>query len=185
MTNATTPQGAQGRAYPGVSLRILDETGAETSGIGEVWVRSPYLFDGYASNTPPIARTREGYVSVGEIGRLDPQGNLHLTGRTSRRVTIADQTIYPDAIEAHLMAQPDMPPCTLLPVADELRGQRLVAVIEGPTDAALARSLRQSCRAAFGALASPARVLFIEALPVLPSGKTNLGALTVWLEDQT
>ena len=185
MTDATTPAGSQGRPYPGVSLRILDETGAETSSIGEVWVRSPYLFDGYASNSPPIARTQDGYVSVGEIGHLDPHGNLHLTGRKSRRVTIADQSVYPDAVESHLLAQPDMPPCALLPVEDGLRGLRLAAVIEGQPDATLSQTLRQSCRDAFGALATPARVFFIEALPRLASGKTDLAALSKWLEDQT
>jgi long-chain acyl-CoA synthetase len=185
MSDAATPQGAQGRAYPGVALRILDETGADTSGTGEIWVQSPYLFDGYASETTKGAEMRDGYVSVGEIGHLDPQGNLFLTGRKARRVTIADQTIYPDAIEAHLMAQPQMPLCVVMPLQDDLRGQRLGVVVEGAQDQTLAQNVRQSCRERFGALATPARVVFIDELPLLPSGKTDLSALATWLETQT
>ncbi len=184
MTDANTPPGSQGRAYPGVSLRLLDAQGQETSGTGEVWVRSPYVFEGYLQEDTPHEQ-RGGFISVGEIGHLDPQGNLFLTGRKSRQVTIADQTLHPEAIEAHILSLIKGQNCAVLPLPDTLRGCRLIAVLEGAQETNLAHDIRQSCRATFGALATPAQVLFIPEMPMLPSGKIDLGTLARWVEDQT
>jgi len=184
MTDASTPQGAQGHPYPGVSLRILDDKGGETTNIGEVWVKSPYLFEGYISGYSPHTRWQDGYLSVGEMGRLDAEGALHLTGRKSRMINIADQIIYPEAIENFLNARPNLPTCAILPIADTLRGQRLAAVLEGAQDATLATQVRQTCRGKFGALATPAQVLFIDQMPLLASGKIDLPSLGHWVAAQ-
>jgi long-chain acyl-CoA synthetase len=185
ISDTQTPSGAQGRAYPGVDLQILDDAGQTTNGIGNVWVRSPYLFEGYLPPDTSGAQRHGGYVNVGELGRLDPQGNLYLTGRRSRQVRIADQNVSPEAIEVHLQRLSGVQVCAAIPMPDRLRGQRLIAILEGPKNPTLAHTIRQSCRATFGALATPARVLFIDALPLLPSGKPDLVALTKWAEDQT
>jgi long-chain acyl-CoA synthetase len=90
MSDAATPDGSVGRAYPGVEI-VVDA--------GEVWVRSPYLFAGYAGTGP--ARWRDGWLSVGEYGRLE-DGYLYLQGRAGRMVTIADQNVFMDEVEAYL-----------------------------------------------------------------------------------
>jgi long-chain acyl-CoA synthetase len=69
----------------------------------------------------------------------------------------------------------------VLPVADGLRGQVLVAVVVG--DRAAEPAILPALRAAFGPLAAPRRVIWRDSWPELPSGKTDLAALAWDLPD--
>ena len=168
MADDTTPEGAVGRAYPGVSLRLDDQ--------GRIGVASPYLFDGYAEAdlTPPPVR--DGHLFTGDIGRLDAAGHLFLRGRESRMVTVADRNLFLEDVETALLAA-GATACAVLAVPDAARGHAVVAVIEGAPDDALAARLRRACRVALGDHAAPRRILFVARLPVLGSDKPDLAAL--------
>ena len=168
IADAATPEGSVGRAYPGVALR-LDPA-------GEVWVSSPYLFDGYAGADQPEIRRDGDFVSVGDIGRLDAAGNLFLHGRASRMVTVADRTLFLEDVEAAL-ASAGAGPCAALALPDARRGHAVLAVVEGAGDAARAAALRRACRARLGEHAAPRWVRFLPELPLLASGKPDLRAL--------
>lgn len=160
-----TPDGSVGRAYPGVEL-ALDAAGA-------VWVKSPYLFMAYAGD-PGSARWRDGWLSVGEIGHLD-DGFLYLRGRVGRMVTVADQNVFPEEIEAFLEAQPGIRRAAVVPQPDDLRGVVLVAILQG--DRARGADILARLRAEWGALRAPRSLIWLADWPTLPSGKTDLHAL--------
>jgi long-chain acyl-CoA synthetase len=120
LADEDTPVGSVGRAYPGVEIAIE---------AGEVWVKSPYLFIGYASDSGS-ARWRDGWLSVGEVGSLD-NGFLFLRGRAGRMVTVADQNVFPEEIEALIAAQTGIRRAAVLPVADARRGNVLIALVQG------------------------------------------------------
>ena len=164
MADAATPEGSVGRAYPGVEI-LLDA--------GEVWVKSPYLFEGYAG-APGSARWRDGWLSVGEMGHME-DGFLFLHGRAGRMVTIADQNVFPEEIEAMIEAMPGIRRAAVLPVPDPARGHVLVAVLLGDRGAEAA--VMAALRAGLGPLKTPRSLLWIEDWPALPSGKTDLRAL--------
>ncbi|WP_372603125.1 AMP-binding protein [Actibacterium sp.] len=172
------PEGSVGKAYPGVEIRI----DASAGGPGEIWVKSPYLFDSYAQSASAETRWRDGYLSVGEIGRLDRDGHLFITGRLGRRVTIADQSVSPEDIETLLLDQPGIGACAVLPVADARRGLVLIAVLSDAISDAATEQLLQLCRAKVGPLAAPRRVLVMPDFPLLASGKPDLVAIAKWLE---
>lgn len=178
LTDADTPADSVGRLYPGVDLAVRDAAGRDLAEgeTGEVWLRSPYLFDGYAG-APGSARWADGWLTVGEHGRM-VGGHLYLAGRAGRMVKIADQAVYPEEIEAFLLARPGITQAAVLPRPDAARGWHLVALVQGgEDDAALLADLRR----AFGPLVAPRAVLRPGAWPVLPSGKTDLAALERWL----
>ncbi len=159
-----TPPDSVGTPYPGVELRVEE---------GEVWVKSPYLFDGYASD-PGSARWQDGWLSVGDRAEMR-DGQLFLSGRTGRMVKVADQAVYPEEIEGFLLTQPGVTRAAVLPRPDPLRGVHLVAFVMGgrtQEDALLA-----ALRARFGALKAPKALIWRQDWPMLPSGKTDLGAL--------
>ncbi|HAC49274.1 hypothetical protein A3753_13185 [Sulfitobacter sp. HI0082] len=183
LADAATPEGSVGRPYLGVELRLLDAAGQPTSDVGEIWVRSPYLFDGYAQGCSTETRRQDGFVTVGEMGELDDKGQLWIGGRRQRMVQIADQLVFPEAVEAVIAAHTGLP-CAVLPRDDALRGQHLIAVVEGTAEAARPEEIIAHCRAALGPLAAPRRVYFRAELPLLPSGKIDLNALSNWLEGQ-
>jgi long-chain acyl-CoA synthetase len=165
LSDPSTSDASVGRAYPGVEL-LLDPG-------GEVWVRSPYLFEAYASD-PGGARWRDGWLSVGEVGRLK-DGYLFLRGRAGRMVTVADQNVFPEEIEAMIQAEPGIRRAAVLPVADARRGHVLVAILQG--DAAVEARVRAGLRRNLGPLRAPKSLIWLEDWPLLPSGKTDLKAL--------
>jgi long-chain acyl-CoA synthetase len=184
MSGADTPTGSVGRAYDGVEISICGPDDKPTKDIGEVWVRSPYLFDRYAIGNSPLTRWDNGFVTVGEMGRMDEDGNLHLTGRKDRMVTIADQNVFPEEIEALLLEEPHVRHCIVLPRPDAKRGNILVAVIAGAEDQPLANRLLDRCRKVLGPLKAPRKVMFLEDFPLLNAGKPNIPIIAAWLEKQ-
>lgn len=167
LSDETTPEASVGRAYPGVELQ-LDAS-------GEVWVRSPYLFLGYAGPKGAGGATwRDGWLSVGEIGRLEA-GCLYLKGRAGRMVTVADQNVFPEEIEALLEAHPAVSRAAVLPVPDPLRGQTLVAILQG--DRRQEATLLTLLRERLGPTRAPKAVIWRDDWPVLASGKTDLKSL--------
>ena len=106
---------------------------------------------------------------------MDAQGHLYLMGRASRMVTVADQNVFPEVIEDHLLTLPGIRHCAVLALPDPMRGHALIAVIEGTGDAA---AIRKSCRDRLGAHSTPRRVVFLDRLPMLAGGKPDLVALT-------
>jgi long-chain acyl-CoA synthetase len=184
LSGPDTPETSVGKPYPEVQLRILDPTGQATKGIGEVWVKSPYLFEHYMRGTSADTQWRDGFLSVGEMGQLDATGTLTLTGRKSRMISIADQNVYPEQIEAFITRLADNLPCAVLARPDPLRGHHLVAVVQAPADPDLGDQILRRCRAAFGALCAPKKLLFHPSLPLLGGGKVDLIQLAAWAEDQ-
>jgi long-chain acyl-CoA synthetase len=168
LADEDTPEASVGRAYPGVKIAVE---------AGEVWVKSPYLFIGYA-NDPGSARWRDGWLSVGEVGRLE-DGYLSLRGRAGRMVTVADQNVFPEEIEALIEAQPGIRRAAVLPVADARRGHVLIALVQG--DAAVEMAVLARLRQQLGPLKAPKAMIWLENWPTLSSGKTDLKALEAHL----
>lgn len=160
-----------GLPYPGVELRV--ELRVEP-GSGLVWVRSPYLFRRYGGDDPGSARWQDGWLTVGEVGQMTPEG-LILKGRAGRMVTVADRNVFPEAIEALLLSLPGVERAAVLPLPDGPRGQVLVAHLMG--DAGQDQVVMAALRRALGPMVAPRRLFWRDDWPVLPSGKTDLAAL--------
>ncbi|WP_426035514.1 AMP-binding protein [Cypionkella sp. TWP1-2-1b2] len=156
------PAESVGAVYPGVEIDLR---------AGQIWVRSPYLFQGYAGADAGGAVCDDGWLSVGEIGRLQ-DGYLYLSGRTGRMVTVADQNVFPEEIESFIAGLPGVARVAVLPRKDILRGAVMVAVLQG--DVTAEATILAACRARLGALIAPRAAIWVQEWPVLASGKTDL-----------
>ena len=159
-----TPAASVGRPYPGVEIDIRQ---------GEVWVKSPYLFDGYASD-PGSSRRQDGWLTVGEMGRIE-DGFLYLSGRKGRMVTVADQNVFPEEIEALMESLPGVARAAVLAVPDRARGHVLHAVAMG--DPAQEAAVMAALRAALGPMKSPRSIRWRQDWPMTAAGKTDFAAL--------
>lgn len=155
-----------GQPYPGVTLRL--------DGQGLIWVKSPYLFTGYAGDDPGSARWQEGWLTVGEMGEMTEAG-LRLRGRAGRMVTVADRNVFPEEIETFLLGLPGIQRAAVLPLPDPARGHVLVAVLQG--DRGQEPAIAAALRAELGPMIAPKRLIWRKDWPVLPSGKTDLARL--------
>ncbi len=174
MSTAQTPAGSVGRAYPGVLIRILDEQGESVDGVGEIWVKSDYLFTDYASGDWRDTRRRDGYLSIGEMGQLDEAGHLFLSGRKSRQANVADNFVYLQEVEDVLLRHEAVHHCVVIARQEPLRGEVLIAAIEGTADALLRADILKYARQQLGPILAPRDILFVESMPLLSAGKPDI-----------
>lgn len=88
-----------GRAVEGTELELRD---VDDSGVGEVWVRGPTVFQGYL-DAPELTREAlvGGWLRTGDLGKIDAAGHLKLVGRSKNMiVTEGGKNVYPEDIEA-------------------------------------------------------------------------------------
>jgi long-chain acyl-CoA synthetase len=182
ISDLETPVGSVGRSYPGVELRIGTRRGIIPHKIGEVWVASPYLFDGYTSGASSDTKWDAEYLSIGEMGHLDEAGNLFLKGRINRMITVADQNVFPEEIEQVVSQMDGVEDCAVVAVPDPLRGNRIVCFVTTSLDDFRSEALRIQCRTALNPSAIPKEFIVLDEMPLLPAGKPDLPKLRALLD---
>jgi cyclohexanecarboxylate-CoA ligase len=167
----------EGRASPGTELRIVKQDGAlaATGEEGEVRVRGPHLFRGYVDAALDAeALDAQGFLRTGDLGVLDADGFLAITGRLKDIIIRKGENISAKELEDHLHAHPGVREAAVVGVADAERGELVCAVIVA-RDRAAPRSVAEI--AAFlrargvATYKLPERVETLPELPRNPSGK--------------
>lgn len=131
-----------GKVLPNVGMDIRNRN---LEGVGEVWVRGPSVMSGYLDNPDATAEVIvDGWLRTGDLGRMDADGYLYITGRSKDLVvTAAGENVYPDEIE---LCYRDLPYvkelCVFGVESDEGLGEAVhaVVVIDGDAVADLDRS---------------------------------------------
>jgi long-chain acyl-CoA synthetase len=102
--------GSVGRALPGVEVRITHDEGPSSHGLpsGEIAIRGPIVMKGYFHRPDATAEVlKDGWLLTGDLGYLDPQGRLSVTGRKKEVIVLSSgKNIYPEEIEAHYAQSP-------------------------------------------------------------------------------
>ncbi|HXX89038.1 MAG TPA: class I adenylate-forming enzyme family protein [Acidimicrobiales bacterium] len=171
-----------GRCVGEAELCVHDpDTGARLGpgAVGELWVRGPELFVGYTDPTATervVARPGT-WFRTGDLGSLDDEGWLVVTGRLSDIIIRAGENISASEVEAVLEAHPAVRHAVAVGVPDEAVGERVAAFVEatGPFDLV-------ACRAWFAErgvtrFKTPEIVVRLDTLPVLAAGKPDRAAL--------
>lgn len=169
LSDSDTPKGSVGRPYPQVEITVRD---TDATGTGTIWVRSPYLFERYIQGDSLHTLRKDDWLTLGEIGMLDIDGYLYLKGRAGRVFNIADQTVYPEEIEAGLMSFDTMTQCAVLARPDPKRGNQFILAVEGSEDSNRRDKLLTYCKTQN--IITPREIFFLDPFPNLPSGKPDL-----------
>ena len=180
MSSRDTPEGSTGKAFPNVEIEVRSQKRAKLDAgeIGEIWARSPYLFEGYSSRDPGSAEREAGWISVGEIGSLDLAGNLYIKGRKDRAVQIADKTVHPERIEEYLACLQGIENSAIVPIKDRMRGISLIAFVKMRSGSTFdSKAILRACRSEFGSGISPRKIVAMNEWPLLHSGKTDYSVL--------
>jgi acyl-CoA synthetase (AMP-forming)/AMP-acid ligase II len=172
---------SSGRALPGVELAILDlERGTTGStGSGEILVRSgePGSYavgGGYVGAAAAGAFTDDdGWFHTGDVGTLDEEGWLTITGRSKDMILSGGFNIAAQEVEAVLRQHPGVRDVAVTGEPDERFGERVVAwVVAGPEGAGLTtEELREFTGSRMAGFKRPRVVRFLDELPRTPTGK--------------
>lgn len=125
--------GRDGRPFPGTTVRVVDEAGAprDTGEVGQLQVRGPSFFVGYARNGAPEqpALTVDGFFPTGDLARINPDGTLNIVGREKQIIIRGGRNIDINEVEAAIAQMPDVAQVCVVPVPDDLLGERAAALI--------------------------------------------------------
>jgi long-chain acyl-CoA synthetase len=166
--------GSVGAPWPGVEVRILDETGAPVAAgeTGLIYVRPPggARFEYHDDPEKTASVWSDDAFSVGDIGHLDADGYLFLTDRAADMVIRGGVNVYPREIEAVLYEHPSVVDCAVFGIPDDRLGERLHAVVE-VRDIVDVDALRDHCREHLADFKVPASFELVARLPRQPNGK--------------
>jgi O-succinylbenzoic acid--CoA ligase len=126
----TTTGGDDLRTRPGTLGRLLSYREAKVSDTGELFVRGRTLCQGYlVDGTIRPCVDAEGWFHTGDSGAFDGEGHLSVTGRRDRLFISGGENIYPEEIEAALLALPGIEEAVVVAVPHTEYGARPVAFV--------------------------------------------------------
>jgi len=175
--------GAVGHALPGVSVRVTDpETGKVLAPdqIGMIEVKGPNVFKGYwrmPEKTKAEFRD-DGFFITGDLGKIDPQGYVHILGRGKDLVISGGFNVYPKEIESEIDAMPGVIETAVIGVPHADFGEGVTAVVvcdkTAKVDEAAVLNALEGRLAKFK---MPKRVIVVDELPRNAMGKVQKNIL--------
>jgi len=180
----TIKLGSSGRALPGWELKIVDANGNElpTGQPGEIVVKGP-IMKGYYSNPQATAEViKDGWLHTGDIGKVDEDGYLFITGRKKAIIIVKGQNVYPSDIEEVLYTHPKIAEVAVVGIPDKLRGEIagvVVSLEEG--EVATAGEIRRFCSQYLANYKIPKQIIFLNSLPKTADGKIRKEDLRKYL----
>jgi O-succinylbenzoic acid--CoA ligase len=159
-----------GCVYDGVPL---DGVRAEVREDGRIWISGPVLFSGYLGGPRAPA---DGWFRTGDLGALDAAGRLTVRGRADDVINTGGHKVVPGEVAAALQACPGVRDAAVVGQPDPEWGERVVAVVvpADPGDPPALELLRSHVRERLPRYAIPSRVVMVDAVPMLPSGKHDI-----------
>jgi acyl-CoA synthetase (AMP-forming)/AMP-acid ligase II len=171
-----------GKALPGVELELVDAAGTPVppGEVGLIRCRSAAVMKGYWQDPEQTAAVLDddGWLNTGDLGLIDPDGNLRITGRLSDMYIRGGYNVYPVQVEEVLRSHPGVADVAVVgipaPVLGEIGAAFVVASDQGPPDLA---ALRAWCVGRLSDYKAPDRLLVVDEIPRTPMGKVDRRAL--------
>ena len=162
-----------------VRIRREDGSFAPAGEEGEIVVQGHNVMKRYYKKPEETAQAlRDGWLHTGDMGRLDEDGYLYITGLKKDLIIRAGMNIYPREIEEVLLRHPDIQDVAVVGIPEKVRGEEVYAylVSSAPTPPD-EKALREFCYEHLAPFKCPRQFVFSDVLPRLPSGKINKIAL--------
>ncbi|MBX3385051.1 MAG: AMP-binding protein [Phycisphaeraceae bacterium] len=160
-----------------VRERIVDvDTGKDLgpNQDGEVRIAGPNVMRGYFKREEETRAMfdEQGFLRTGDIGRMDDDGHLYITGRLKEMIIVGGENVFPREIEEVLNRHPTVKASGVVGGHDPMRGEVPVAFVEINDDAEFdERSIITFCREHLAGYKVPRSVKRLDALPRNPTGK--------------
>lgn len=151
-----------GKPVPGVDVRIGE--------LGEIQVRADSVMTGYLPAADTAAAFDGGWYRTGDVGELDDEGWLRITDRLKEMIKVRGFQVAPAEVEAVLHGHPSVADCAVFGVPDQADGEIVVAAVATAGEVS-ERELIDAVAERLSSYKRPRRVVFVDTIPRLPSGK--------------
>ena len=162
---------ACGRPLPDIDVLIRDGNGRTVAkgDVGEIFVSSPSLMEGYLNEFGTITPIGSDTYATNDLGYETPDGNICVLGR-KYAVHRMGYTLYPEAIERK--AEVCGRPVKIIAVDDERKGSQLVFFVEDPNEAPAA-GWRSAICSLLPSYEHPSKVIVLPTMPLNRNGKPD------------
>jgi cyclohexanecarboxylate-CoA ligase len=166
--------------------RTIGPVEVRTDAAGELLARGPEVCVGYVDpDETAEAFTPDGWFRTGDLAAIDADGTIEIVGRLKDVIIRGGENISAAEIEAVLEAHADVRHAVAVGAPDAVMGERVVVFVEGAAGFDL-----EACRTWFSArgvarFKTPERVIVVDALPLLASGKPDRAALRALAAERT
>ncbi|TDV43068.1 AMP-binding protein [Actinophytocola oryzae] len=183
-----------GRRRPGsVGVATGSQVAVERSGRpvrepdveGELLIAGPNVMTGYWADPDPDATFVDGWLRTGDLGRVDADGYVWITGRIKDIINRGGEKISPAEVDSVLLGHPDVVDCATFAAPDALLGEDVhTAVVLRDGHATTPDEVRGYARDRLTPSKVPKRVLVVDALPRSPQGKLRRADVAALCADQ-
>jgi acyl-CoA synthetase (AMP-forming)/AMP-acid ligase II len=165
-----------GKPLPDVQIRIVDEEGKTlpSNAVGEIHAKGPRIMKGYWEDEQKTAQTmtKDGWLRTGDLGYLDEEGYVYLTGRVDDLIIRGGENIAPEEVEEVINSHPKIQEACVIAVPDEEFGQQPFAYcVLKERESCTPEEVMEFCRERIASFKRPRGVAFIRELPRNPMGK--------------
>jgi fatty-acyl-CoA synthase len=162
-----------------VDVRVVDDDGSvlPPGDVGELELRGDHAADRYWRNETETAETfGDGWVSTGDLARIDADGYVHVEGRKKNMYVSGGENVYPPAVEDAVAAHPKVAEVVVIPVPDERWGQVGKAVVEGDESLTL-DELTEFLDDRLARFKRPRHLAFVDEMPTSGPSKIDREAV--------
>ena len=169
--NGQRKVGSIGVPFPNTDVKVVNVDDATTEvpagEQGELLIKGPQVMPGYWNKPDESAKAlADGWLHTGDIARIDEDGYCYIVGRKKDMIIAGGYNIYPDEVDAVLMAHPAVNESATIGVPDQARGETVKSfVVLAPGQTASADDLIAYCRRELAAYKIPRSVAFLDELP--------------------
>ncbi|WP_144532507.1 acyl-CoA synthetase [Bacillus pumilus] len=168
-----------GRPFPPIQIEVrrADQTVCQPNETGRIYVKSPMSFAGYLHEM----KTPAEWMTVYDMGWLDEDGYLYMSGRENGMIVYGGLNIFPEEIERVLNEQPEVKRSVVVGVPDPYWGEIPVAIIEQGQQT---KTVRQAVKGKLAAYKVPKKWLVIDRIIETSGGKISRASMKKWAKEQ-
>ncbi|HSG30300.1 MAG TPA: AMP-binding protein [Thermodesulfobacteriota bacterium] len=166
-----------GKNLPHQEVKVTDIDTGKTVAIGtdgEICFRGYHIMKGYYGNDEATKKTidENGWLYSGDLGKMDKDGYVEITGRLKEIIIRGGENIYPREIEDYLFTHPKVAEVAVFGVPDEFYGEQVMAWIElHKNESADENEIKEYCKGNIAHYKIPKYIWFVEKFPMTVTGK--------------
>jgi fatty-acyl-CoA synthase len=179
-----------GKNLPHQEVKIVDTNSGKTvplGGVGEICFRGYHIMKGYYGDDEATHRAVDdkGWLHSGDLGNMDEEGYVRITGRLKEMIIRGGENIYPREIEDFLFTHPKISAVAVFGIPDEFYGEEIAAWIQcHPSESLTENEVRAFCKGNIAHFKIPKYIRFVDEFPMTVTGKLQKFRMREIMQEQ-